>query len=228
MLKSDLLADIRGLSSGTISSVVCDEFFRRIACRQNWTSNKTLGVDPNQAKDSWVVDQVQSRFHLFCESSEKAWDCWQACWNDYLKEIDQVRFRCTYCGECDWTYRGTEYQERCFGSLYAKEHSYNAGVWESDIFPAIGTVRFEHCAYKGFPPAILTSLCPCYVPSMWSMDLHALVYQNGFGTPMTGIGICKDPCSYLHDAKFEHSVEQWEEWRRFASKKHGGDWRDAA
>ena len=106
--------------------------------------------------------------------------------------------------------------------------SCNAGVWESDIFPAIGTVRFEHCAYKGFPPAIVTSLCPCYVPSMWSMDLHALVYQDGFGTPMTGIGICKDPCSYLHDAKFEHSVEQWEEWRRFASKKHGGDWRDAA
>jgi len=75
-------------------------------------------------------------------------------------------FRCGYAGATEYDIRQ---DGRVIGRVEVRDNGnrdmpWNDGVWESDILPGIGTVRWENSDKWGeFPPAEVVALFPGYV-----------------------------------------------------------------
>ena len=152
--RTDLLSDIRSLSSGTISKVARD-------------ARILIGY---QSQDSWCIDQVQSRFHFYAKYCVAEAEHWQAAWRLFVKNYYRIRdncWKCGYQGATDYVVDGTGYEVRWSADPSVP---YNGDYFKRGIMNQLGCVFRRHGMSDGYPPEEITSAFPGIVPLSATFD----------------------------------------------------------
>lgn len=86
------------------------------------------------------------------------------------------RFLVSYAGEVDYDVAGERYRVRYFGIPHIP---WNTNVWQGQILPEIGTVRYDDSRkFHTFPPAAIVELFPGFVGARWNTDTWTLEYDG--------------------------------------------------
>lgn len=226
---TNMAAEIRSLSSGTISTLLREEWFRQMRrwLTSRYSETMRLQVNPLQSADYWILDRVQFAWSRFAELHDtENWECWQDCWHAYIKAIEKVRFKCSYM---NWVYTmvdGVEYEEICRASKYSQS-IYNGtfAEWKESTYDKIGMMHRHYGMCDGPMDDRIAVLYPFRTPcwmeiadakAEWNNGKYRFVVHADWPAPRIGLSICGEPCSYESDAKFDVSADRWEEWRTIA------------
>lgn len=219
----DLAAEVRGLSSGTIAGLIRDEYYARL---RNWRTSRFTDhrrgfewLNPRHASDYWILDRVQFAFSRYATLlGDESCDSWQDAWTLFVRAQESARFKVGYMGETDYEVIG---QPCRFAVLHHvsdyRKSIYNGSAEEFEKWypPKLGTVRREYGMWDGFPPESVCVAFPLCTPIMGAGSFDdgdaRIVYHPDYPLPRIGISPCGDRCSYEHDAKFDQSVEEYEE-----------------
>jgi hypothetical protein len=181
-VKQKLLSDARGLSSGTMATLIRD-------------GQLAYGY---QCRDCWIIDQIQGRFAYWIEHCyEPTSDAWQDAWHAYTRHVRHIWDDCwtsSYQGSTDYTIRGQRYELRHSGN---RRHPWNGDYFETGIIKQIGCF-WKHCSMSdSYPPPEVIAAFPGYCPLTatfdWvddpegyngkSIDNWQYVYHPDFGSP---------------------------------------------
>ena len=80
------------------------------------------------------------------------------------------QFISSYMGELEYRVNGTCYRQRVSTTEYERSIC-NAGVWEREVLPSVGTVKGEPGV---FPPPEVMAEFPGYVPARWNPETGAI------------------------------------------------------
>lgn len=228
--------DIRSLSSGTVSTVIRDQWFADMASNA-WQRVRTrmLGINPIQSRDGYIVDRVQFAFSVFaeCYEADRNWGGWGDAWRDWVKELDTVWFKVSYMGGTDYEMRG------CNGRIETKSRAseYEASIYngsrdefERCVVPKIGCVwNWDLGGSRGWDRPLgnrILCLFPLHT-ALWFVDergsggtFHHVISED-WPAPKIGESPSGDRCMWDCDKQFDPPVELWQEWRDEAAKRAG-------
>jgi hypothetical protein len=213
-------SDIRCLSSGTLSKLLRDNYFKELQrfITSRYQSRRILDVNPLQAADGWIIDRVQFALARFAEvCPDQKWETWRNVWESWLRNVSEVHFKCSYMGGVDWLFKGVRYECKEFVSDYEAEiYNGTREEFERAVVPRLGTIRREHGTGE-FPHDELCVLFPFHTPIRFNADRdYELEFHPDYPTPRIGEGVCRDRCNYYRDRKFDAPVELYEAWREIA------------
>ena len=199
---------IRLLSSGTIGSLM------RQSCR----------FLLYQCADSWWIDKVQLHFYWYSRTGD--WNCWQDCWQDYLRLLDRwcgSRF-CSYMGDTDVYWQGRQYIVA--SSFDPTWPHWNGQDVIEERLARLGTVCAKHDPAGGFPPHDVIAACIGYVPVHAAYDKQPnpdsilgydivnwrYVHHEIFGPPEQAVPLKPLPGYVYARAHLDYDrIENWEE-----------------
>jgi hypothetical protein len=146
-----LIEHIRGLSSGTIATVM----------------RQSRLTEPYKTHDAWIVDRYHDRFRRFVLlNPDNDWGTnWMEAWDAYVKELNLVckSWKSSYQGATSYEMRGFHWEVR---SHAEDDGHYNGDYYETGIEPVCGCVYLRSDVCK-FPPEWISVCFPCYTPSRW-------------------------------------------------------------
>lgn len=215
----DIVGDIRSLSSGTMSKLIRDNYFDSLRgyISSKYTTRRTLALNPLQAADTYIVDRVQYAFMMFVAGSDQRFENWIDAWKAYLKRLEDVRFEVGYMGATEYSIRGFSGRVECksHASLYeGSVYNGDSAEFQRAVVGKVGCCALYYGATTGFPPNSICCLFPLYTPAMWK---DGWVMSPDWPAPKTGVGVISgDIVAWHHDKRFEHTVDQYEEWRETA------------
>lgn len=220
----DIASTIRHLSSGTISKIVRDAYFRTLGTwlRSSYTSRygEMMQITPNHTADQWIIDRIQHAFAVFAETSRESFPTWQDAWHAYLNRMGDVRFKCSYQGATEYRVTGVSqtFEARCSASDHMrKTYNGDAEKFARNVEGVIGGI-YTYCgATEGFPPDHIACLFPLETPAKWE---NGWVMNPAWPAPRLGTDETGSKCAYHRDAKFKSEPQQWESWRNIANASH--------
>lgn len=182
--RRDLVAEVRGLSSGSISAISRQAglLFDYQSCRYDW------------------LEALQQAFAVFA-TCDRAQGCetWQDAWEKYVPWYRHVRDNCwtvSYGGSMDFIVDTRRYEVRWAGS---KSHPWNGDYFETGIVKQVGCVwrccgmtdgyppPEVYCCFPGLVP--LTATCDWTEPTPEDRFRHVTnwqyVYHPDYGPPKT-------------------------------------------
>lgn len=217
ILNKDVASCCRGLSSGTMSKLIRDEWFWKMKKIRESRFDQPCGLclNPLKSADLWHIERVQFALSRFAELNHGRFFSWQECWREYLKQLGRVKFKCCYSGSEWFTVSGhgdAVFQTYYLASVHLRA-TYRGTMedFEKRIVGLLGRIRLD--VSDGTVPDDVAVLFPLYSPGHYDYG-HGCYFRTNPEWPEVKLGETADGgiCVWTMDARFDPSPEDWDNW----------------